>query len=178
MEESTTRQWFLEVLERNERALVRYAAKLTGNLEQGQELVQETFLKLLEDPAAAPRDHIIPWLFTVCRNKAFDAKRKEKRMVTGPACDKIPDERQELASQGIEKREEQNQMLGLLQTLPANQREVIRLKFQNGMSYKEISQVTGLSVSNVGFLMHTGLKQMRSAYLQKPGSQTVKGGAQ
>jgi len=45
--------------------------------------------------------------------------------------------------------------------LSANQQEVIRLKFQAGLSYKEIARVTDLSVSNVGFLIHTGLKKLR-----------------
>ena len=46
--------------------------------------------------------------------------------------------------------------------LPNNQQEVVRLKFQNGMSYKEIAAVTELSVSNVGFLLHTALDTLRT----------------
>lgn len=49
----------------------------------------------------------------------------------------------------------------VLAVLPANQQEVIRLKLQDGLSYREISDVTGLSVSNVGFLMHQGIKTIR-----------------
>ena len=45
--------------------------------------------------------------------------------------------------------------------LPDNQQECIRLKFQHGMSYKQISQITSLTVTNVGFLIHTGLKSVR-----------------
>ncbi len=52
--------------------------------------------------------------------------------------------------------------LAALATLTANQQEVIRLKFQHGLSYKQIAQVTTLSVSNVGFLIHTGLKILRT----------------
>jgi len=58
--------------------------------------------------------------------------------------------------------------LKILETLPASQQEVIRLKFQNELSYKEISQVTGLSVTNVGFLIHTGLKAIRQNMLAQP----------
>ena len=36
--------------------------------------------------------------------------------------------------------------------LPPNQQEVVRLKFQNGFSYQEISRITSLSVGNVGFI--------------------------
>ena len=65
-------------------------------------------------------------------------------------------------SRAMEDRERHAEVMGLLEKLPENQREVIRLKFQGDLSYKEISDVTGLSVSNVGFLIHTGIKRLRS----------------
>ena len=49
-----------------------------------------------------------------------------------------------------------------LTRIPPPQEEVIRLKFQEGLTYREISQVTGHSVSNVGYLIHTGLKAIRT----------------
>jgi RNA polymerase sigma-70 factor (ECF subfamily) len=52
-------------------------------------------------------------------------------------------------------------VLDLLEVLPINQREVIRLKFQNGFSYQEISRISGHSVSNVGYLIHAGVKALR-----------------
>lgn len=93
----------------------------------------------------------------------MDILRKEKKMtqldhkmIEGhPAPEPSP-------SDGAENREEGQNLLSLLNRLPPNQRETIRLKFLHDMSYKEISDVTGLSVSNVGFLIHTGLKQMRT----------------
>ena len=38
---------------------------------------------------------------------------------------------------------------------------MIRLKFQNGFSYREISRISGHSVTNVGYLIHVGLKTLR-----------------
>ena len=58
--------------------------------------------------------------------------------------------------------ERMGQVMKALERLSENQREVIRLKFQQGLSYKEISDFTGLSTGNVGFLLHTGLKRLRS----------------
>jgi RNA polymerase sigma factor (sigma-70 family) len=52
-------------------------------------------------------------------------------------------------------------VLELLEALPVNQREVVRLKFQNGFSYQEISRISGHSVSNVGYLIHAGIKSLR-----------------
>ncbi len=64
----------------------------------------------------------------------------------------------------LREREEAGQdILRLLSTLPAKQQEVVRLKFQAGLSYREISEVTELSVSNVGFLLHTALATLRES---------------
>jgi RNA polymerase sigma-70 factor (ECF subfamily) len=52
-------------------------------------------------------------------------------------------------------------VLRSLRQLPRNQQECIRLKFQGGLSYKQISHFTNLTVTNVGFLIHTGLKTLR-----------------
>ena len=57
--------------------------------------------------------------------------------------------------------EEEAQVLALIARLPGKQQEVVRLKFQGGLSYKEIADVTGESVSNVGFLIHVALKGLR-----------------
>lgn len=64
-------------------------------------------------------------------------------------------------SEAMETQESAAQVLRALENLPPSQREVIRLKFQNGFSYREISRISGHSVSNVGFLIHTGLKTIR-----------------
>ena len=61
----------------------------------------------------------------------------------------------------LEAREATARVLDLLDTLPQGQREVIRLKFQNGFSYQEIARISGHSVGNVGYLIHVGLKAIR-----------------
>ena len=55
----------------------------------------------------------------------------------------------------------------LLDSLPKNQREVVYLKFQCDLSYKEIGEVTRLSVGNVGLLLHTALKAIRKRVLSE-----------
>lgn len=64
-----------------------------------------------------------------------------------------------------ERRELASRVLDLIESLPTNQREVIRLKFQNGFSYQEISRISGHSVSNVGYLIHHGMKTLRGLLL-------------
>ncbi len=159
--ESSWGDWLRSVLERHETALVRYAYRLTGDVEVARDVVQDTFLTLCRKGPGAVEDHVVPWLFRVCRNRAFDVMKT--RHPDSPIT-----ELEHLVRDGhddpgglLERKERLSLILELLETLPRNQREVISLKFQQGLSYKEISSVTSLSVTNVGFLIHTGLKTIK-----------------
>ena len=57
-------------------------------------------------------------------------------------------------------REETDRALAALSKLSENQQEVIRLRIEHGLNYQQISEITDLSVSNVGYLLHVGLKSL------------------
>ena len=153
--------WIASALEEYERPMMRYAANILGDVERAREVVQDTFMKLCRQDRSRLRDHLAQWLYSVCRNRALDVLRKEKRMTAlGEAQFNLPAHGPGILS--VMEREEQiSGVMSILRTLPANQQEVIRLKFQGELSYLQISQITKLSVSNVGFLIHTGLKTIR-----------------
>jgi RNA polymerase sigma factor (sigma-70 family) len=159
MDETTKSQWIVEVLDRYETQLVRYASWILGNTECAREVVQETFLRLCREDRASISDHLAQWLFTVCRNLAFDVRKKEGRMTP------LGDVEIGVATD-LEDKQTVSQILQIVETLPKNQREVIYLKFQYDLSYKEISSVTNLSVSNVGFLIHTAVRAIRKQMLE------------
>ena len=68
--------------------------------------------------------------------------------------------------ESAQRKDATSHVLALLARLPENQQEVIRLKFQHGMSYRQISAITGHSESNVGFLIHSGLKSIRQQMIR------------
>jgi len=160
--------WLREVVERFEGPLVRYAQRLTGNVERARDVVQETFVRLCAETPARIGEHVAEWLFTVCRNRAVDVRRKEGRMAALGQSRLDQHESRDAGPAAVaEHRDAVSHVLRVLDTIPDNQQEVIRLKFQNGFSYREISRVTGLSESNVGFLIHTGLKTIRERIATK-----------
>jgi len=162
-------EWMQTVIARYESPLIRYAAKLTGNSDRARDVVQDTFLRLCGEERDKVEGHVAEWLFTVCRNRAVDVQRKESRMSSLSQSQAAAHEsRDNIPSAGLEQREAINQVLRVLDTIPESQQEVIRLKFQNGFSYRQISNVTGLSISNVGFLIHTGLKTIRQRMNAEP----------
>lgn len=73
--------WVRETLNRYERPLVRYALRYAGDLESARDAVQETFLKLCLADRSALNGKLAGWLFTVCRNRALDMRRKARRSV-------------------------------------------------------------------------------------------------
>ncbi len=145
--------------------LIRYAARLIGDADRARDVVQDTFVRLMAQPIAEIEGHVAEWLFTVCRHRALDILRKEgrmKRFEEGQmervsAADPRP-------GRALENNETQEAILRLIGNLPANQQEVIRLKFQNGFSYKEISRITALSVSHVGVLIHHAVGRLRAEF--------------
>lgn len=156
-------RWIQSAIDRHESQLIRYTQRITGNLEQAREVVQETFLKLWETEPSEVEGHLLEWLYTVCRNHAVDLLRKDKRMVPLNR-EKAPEVADETPTAGeqLERREEENQVLAAFARLNEKQQEVLRLKFQGGLSYAEIARVTGLSVSNVGYIIHTGIQRVRA----------------
>ena len=61
-----------------------------------------------------------------------------------------------------EQREESGRIAASIRRLPARQQELLHLKFIEGFSYKQIGAITKLTVSNVGFILHTALKTLRA----------------
>jgi RNA polymerase sigma-70 factor (ECF subfamily) len=154
--------WVGEAVARFEGPLSLYAARFLGDAEAARDVVQETFLKLCTANRQSIEGHLAEWLFTVCRNRALDVLRKEQRLT------QLHDEHVHRCLSPAagpfdvaEGKELSAKVLELLEALPPNQREVIRLKFQNGFSYQEISRISGHSVSNVGYLIHAGIKTLR-----------------
>ncbi len=157
------KRWLRAVLDRYERPLLRYATRLAGDADRARDVVQDTFVRLCTTERLLVEDHVAEWLFTVCRNRALELCRRENRMrrldeaavATCESGDPAP-------AAVLEARETTGRALRLLATLPDNQQEVLRLKFQGGLSYKQIAGVLSLTVGNVGFLIHTGLKTIRA----------------
>ena len=139
VDEPNRAEWVKMALGRFEGPLVRYAAD-----------------------RAAVDSRLAAWLYTVCRNRALDVMRKERRMVPLTETHERTWASPAPAPSALaERRDDETQVSRVIATLPPNQQEVIRLKFQDALSYKEISAVTGLSVSNVGYLIHTAIKSVR-----------------
>ena len=166
-EQSDEREiWLSDAIAHHERMLVRYAQQFVVDLDRARDVVQDTFLKLCDYDRCHSRledKSLTKWLFRVCRNRAIDVVRKEKRMKSASSeefeqhCE--ANERSPEAAMLAEER--QSSLLMQIEQLTTNQQEVLRLKFHGGMSYQEIADITGLTKTNVGYLLHTAISKLR-----------------
>lgn len=155
--------WIADAMREHQAPLHRYVARLMGgDQDRAQDVVQDAFMRLCQQAEGDVRGHEVEWLYTVCRNRAVDVMRKEGRMRSFAEGEVERVQTQDSRpGKALEKAETHAAVLQLIDQLPPNQQEVIRLKFQNGFSYKEISRITQHSVSNVGYLIHMAVKQLR-----------------
>jgi RNA polymerase sigma-70 factor (ECF subfamily) len=153
-------QFIDHALERYERPLVSYARTITGDLESARDAVQETFLRLSRQDLAALEPRLAPWLFFVCRNCALDHRRKVVRFADGLVEDDVPDSRPSPADEA-QLSEDAAQLRTLIQRLPLQQQELVKLKFEAGLSYREMAEAMRMTVSNVGVQLHTAIQTLR-----------------
>ena len=148
-------------------AIQRYGAGLSlyaqrmADRRHADDIVQEVFLRLCRADRADVEPILAQWLYTVCRNLAIDARRRSSRMQTIDLPPSLNGHTNDDPAVRVEQRDSQSRALDLMQHLPANQQEALRLKFQHSLTYKEIAAVMGESESNVGWLIHAGLKTLR-----------------
>ena len=154
-------QIITEALDRYERVLVSYAKEITGDLESARDAVQETFLRLSRQDVVALEPRLRPWLFLVCRNCALDHRRKVVRFRAEPLEDDEWLSDEPSPPMHAIAAEDAGRLRELVAALPRQQRELIKLKFEAGLSYKEMAEALRTSVSTVGVQLHDAIKTLR-----------------
>jgi len=155
---------FETIVSEYETGLLRYVARILNHHEIAQDVVQDTFIKLFrkweEDLMPSPK--ISSWLYRVAHNCAVDYLRKETRHLAlhqNQSLDKqqfvMPDR-----GDGFQISAEAAKAAKALNVLDMRERQLVVLKVYEEKSYREINEITGLTVSNVGYILHHAMKKM------------------
>ena len=165
------------IMAEHETALLRYAARLLNNSPAAQDVVQDTFVKLYRfwRDGAWPAERLSSWLYRVTHNAAVDHMRLESRLrllhtkkSADPtaAADDPPDPPRQW-----QRGEQMDLALAHMHKLDSAEQQVLILRLQEGLAYKEIATITGRSEGNVGCLLHHAVKKL-AASLKKAGALT------
>jgi RNA polymerase sigma-70 factor (ECF subfamily) len=146
-----------------EAPLLSYGLRLTGEIGLAEDAVQEAFMKLHSQfkEVREPRR----WLYRTVHNLALNQRRQAAKIVSINSASSAENENSPdtadpapLPDEQIIRMEGIGQVRLSLETLDERSRELIRLKFTDELSYKDIAARTGISVSNVGYILHHALK--------------------
>jgi RNA polymerase sigma-70 factor (ECF subfamily) len=142
--------------------LYRYAYRLVGHTETAEDIVAETFQRLLLAlyENRGPRRHLQAWLYRVAHNLVMDHYRKQPRNPPLPLEEALPSHA-EGPDDLLQLRLTQERIRWALRQLTPDQRQVIVLKFLEEMSNREVARVVGKTVGAVKSLQHRGLASLR-----------------
>ncbi|MCX6984214.1 MAG: RNA polymerase sigma factor [Lentisphaerae bacterium] len=153
-----------EIIKEREAPLLRYAGRLIRDSETARDVVQEVFIKYVrisQDQGRAKIDNIPAWLYRVTRNLCLDHLKSKRIQLEIPIDENIANVAGgESPDSTLEKKDAMTLVRKKLMELEPRDREVVILKVEHGRSYKEISEIMGISVTNVGFILHTAIKKL------------------
>jgi RNA polymerase sigma factor (sigma-70 family) len=160
---ATGRETIEQLFAALESPLLSYALRLTGDVGAAEDLVQEAFMKLqaqfkeVREPSR--------WLYRAVHNLALNHQRQSRKIIplepSSPGAAEAADPHP-LPDEQIARSEGLGLLRLTLETLDGRSRELIRLKFTENLSYKQISERTGLKIGHIGYLLHHALKEMAS----------------
>lgn len=162
-----------QLFEVMERPIMAYAIRLVQDRGTAQDLVQEAFLRL--HPVFNEIEKPRPWIYRTVYNLAMNVHRKRKKLVHLE--DEERDHLKAFHDKGvvpldpdsyIEYQEIIDFIMAQVRTLDDRSRKVVELKFEQSFSYRQISEQLGISVSNVGYILHHAIKDLAST-LKKEG---------
>jgi RNA polymerase sigma-70 factor (ECF subfamily) len=148
------------LFDREETPLLRYAFSLLGRRAVAEEIVQEVFLQLHArwDEVDSPR----AWLFRCVRNRAYNHLRSSQREILNSDDGNVPSQNSgdETPDAVFVRMEATGALRKLLEDLGETDQKLVKLKYFEGLKYRDISVETGLSIGNVGYRLHHILKEL------------------
>ena len=118
----------------------RYLYSRLGNVHEAEDITAQTFLAAFESFDKFRQDgRFASWLFTIARNKAMDHFRQRKNSVSIDEVEEVPIENDPL--HGLIQSEQAAALSKLIQVLPEEERELLRLRFLAEMSFPEIAHL-------------------------------------
>jgi RNA polymerase sigma-70 factor (ECF subfamily) len=129
----------------------RFSFWLCGSASDAEDITAETFARAWIMRGELRARSLKSYLFTIARNLFIKQQKKNRRL--HPIDETLPDS-QPGPVEIVESRLELETTLGALQQLPEVDRTVLIMRAQSGLSYEEIAQSTGLSISAVKVKIH------------------------
>ena len=163
------------LIEQYQHRLLRYLVYLSGNRELAEDLFQETWIRVLERGHQYDGKHeFSTWLYAVARNLTIDYLRKKSPVSLDGLAENEehvplePADPRPAAWQVVQQQEQAERISAALLSIPAEYRETVVLRFQEGLSLDEIATVTGAPLGTVKSRLYRSLNLLVSLLEGEP----------
>lgn len=162
------RREVLELFESHGAALYRFASVALRRRADAEDVVQESFVRLLRHlEAGGARTHLKGWLFTVAANLCRDHNRRGWRWTPWrPEAD--PRVARPELDAALDAADDRARLLDALGGLRPRDRFLLLLR-ASGLSYREVAEAAGVAEGSVGRFLSRALERLRRAWLRKGG---------
>lgn len=169
-------QAFRELMNRHQAKIYSFIYSMVGSREVTNDIFQETFTKVITkmDDTYNEQGKWIAWVMRIAHNATIDYLRKQKRFVDVSSnydddsktdfYDRLPDEDLVSAQEQIEKDEAKDSLMKHIGELPEEQREVVMLRHYYEMPFKEIAELTDVSINTALGRMRYALINLRKLF--------------
>lgn len=155
---------FTDLVNKHKDMAFTLALKITGNREDAEEVAQDAFVKVYRSLGTFRHNaKFTTWLYRIVYNESISALRKkqpemaplEERMIENYSEDEIM-----TSVAAMDEDEQQGLILNALDQLPPGDQALITLFYMDDRSVGEISEITGLGLSNVKVRLHRIRKKL------------------
>lgn len=158
-----------ELFERYREAAFRVAVRITGNEQDGLDVVQDAFIKAFESLASLERvAGIKTWLLRIVNNRALDLLRRRKvRLAVSLEGDDEQAPAPAVAAdgdgpgRGLERAETETRIREAIEMLPPEQKSVFALYAAGDLTYGQIAEVVGIPIGTVMSRIHHARRRLR-----------------
>jgi RNA polymerase sigma-70 factor (ECF subfamily) len=144
--------------------LYRAACALTGNRLAADDLVQETYARVLAKPRLLKNDDDLGYLIRTMRNIFLDQRRQAARRATDPVDPEDLERVEQHGGAGPAQAAEQRELMAMIAALPEEFRDVLVAVDVAGLSYKEASGALGVPEGTVMSRLYRARKRVVDAY--------------
>lgn len=161
---------FDELLARNQQQLFDFILALTRDKDKADDLFQETFIRAIvkmKDGQYYNQGKFLYWLMRIARNLLIDGVRKQKKeqavnisddeLLTVIDCGHLYKSREDM----LVAEELSGHMRQLMDLLPDEQREVVLMRYYQGLQFKDIAEITNVSINTSLGRMRYAIRNMR-----------------
>ncbi|AND62965.1 RNA polymerase subunit sigma-24 [Flavobacterium covae] len=160
-----------QLVDRHQTKIYSFIYSKVQDTEIANDIFQDVFIKVIKTLKGGGKHYneegkFLPWVMRIAHNLIIDTFRKEKKMpkyrdteefsVFSLITDGSPNIEMKMITEQVE-----NDLIRLIEELPDDQRQVLEMRIYDDLSFKEIAEITGVSINTALGRMRYALLNMR-----------------